>query len=94
MVETHASTPASTGPVQGAAITPATRPMPKAGRKPAPRTDERRCLRPCGRSSSKAPNIEAARANIITAMPTETHQSESAEPNALPESAAVTPRIE
>ena len=88
---TNASTDASTGPVQGAAMMPPTRPMAKAPVKPLPPTADSRVATDGGRLSSKAPNIDSAMATNMTAMarcdPGVGHNV----PNALPASAKPTP---
>ncbi len=93
-VATKASTPASTGPVHGAAITPATRPMPNAPAKPALFTPASFCCSEDGSAMSKAPNMLAASATRKTARKATTTGDERTEPNALPESAAKSPSAE
>ena len=94
LVATNASTPASTGPLQGAAMRPATRPMPKACPYPVPFTPASFACSPAGSAMSKAPNIEAASATRKTASTVITTGDESADPKALPESAAKRPSAE
>ncbi len=88
------SAAASTGPVQGAAMTPATSPMPKAPARPAPPTPLSRCCSEAGRESSKAPNMEAAITTSTSATPPITQPFCITEPKAWPVSAAPTPSAE
>ncbi len=73
---------------------PATSPIPKAPANPVPRTPESFCCSDEGSAMSNAPNKLAARATRRIARTTTTTGEESTEPNALPESAAPTPRTE
>jgi len=93
-VATYASTPASTGPVQGAAMTPATRPIPNAPANPFPPTLVSFCWSAEGSAISNAPNMLAASANRKSASSTTTAGEERTEPKAFPESAAARPRTE
>ena len=73
---------------------PATRPIPKALAKPVPFTPESFCCSAYGSAISNAPNMLAASTKRKTASRTTTAGEESTVPNALPESAAKSPRAE
>ena len=94
LVATKVSSEARTGPVQGAATMPATRPMANAPPYPVPPTRFSRWARPWGTASSKAPNMLLAITTKKRARPTSTQRFDSTVPNAAPLEAAARPMPE
>src|SRR5688572_10535688 len=83
--------PVRKGPVQGAAIGPQIMPSTRAPQKPEPPELARRFFNPEGRSSSNAPNMEAASTRNSALKLTMTHGLESKLPNTPPVRPATTP---
>ena len=93
VVATYASNDASGGPVQGAAMIPATSPIPNAPRKPRPPTRARRPCSPDGNATSKAPNIDSPIAKKNSASGTITQGLARKVPNARPRRPKVVPSV-
>ena len=74
-------------------MSPPTKPIKNAPRKPRPPTRDKRCCKPDGRAKSKAPNMEAAMAKKNSARGTTTQGLAKKVPKALPSSAKVVPSV-
>jgi len=91
VVATYVSTAARIGPVQGAAITPATSPMPNAPQTLAPPTCDDHCDHLEGSAISNTPNIDNANTMNRAAIAVMTHGFPITRPKTVPVAAAAMP---